>query len=198
MGHIDGRTSPTSQQSYDDETTNDTNYNDQLTHDTNHDQNAETSPIPNTKYYEEFHPNVPLIFGSGPGFMDIFDADNHNEKRKENLYYPFSLKGEWGIALWLLSSGLSMRAIDDFLSLPIVSSMLCMISLSLTKKKIQQLSLSFSTAKMLHTHMEDLPKAPKCVFKLSSGTRPLRVNELFPPDESTRVLANKTVSTVIG
>jgi hypothetical protein len=113
------------------------------------------------KYYEEFHPNIPLIFGSGPGFMDIFNADNHNEKRKENLYYPFSSKGEWGLASWLLSSGLSMRAIDDFLSLPIVSSMLCMISLSLTKKKIQQLSLSFSTAKMLHTHMEDLPKAPK-------------------------------------
>lgn len=71
--------------------------------------------------YEELHPNVPLVIGYGPGFIDIFNADQHAEKRRDNLYYPFSSKGEWGLASWLLCSGLSMRAIDDFLALPIVS-----------------------------------------------------------------------------
>lgn len=72
-------------------------------------------------YYEDIHPNVPFIFGSGPGFMNVFNADPHTEKRRGNIYYPFSSKEEWGLASWLLCSGLSMRAIDDFLSLPIVS-----------------------------------------------------------------------------
>ena len=72
------------------------------------------------QYYEELHPNVPLILGTGPGFVDVFNVDRHAEKRKENLYFPFSSKEEWGLASWLLSSGLSMRAIDDFLALPIV------------------------------------------------------------------------------
>ena len=73
------------------------------------------------EYHEELHPNTPIVFGSGPGFIDVFNTDRHAEKRGENLYYPFSSKGEWGVASWLLCSGLSMRAIDDFLALPIVS-----------------------------------------------------------------------------
>ena len=70
--------------------------------------------------FEDFHPNVPLIFGSSSGFVDLLNTDPHAEKRRENLYYPFSSKAEWGLASWLLCSGLSMRAIDDFLGLPIV------------------------------------------------------------------------------
>lgn len=75
----------------------------------------------NSGYHEELHPNTPFIFGFGPGFIDIFNSDPHAEKRKENLYYPFSSKDEWGLASWLLCSGLSMRAIDSFLALHIVS-----------------------------------------------------------------------------
>ena len=106
--HPDRRTSTTSQQDRDGPDEPDFN------------TNATSGLTP--EYYEELHPNVPLVFGSGPGFVDAFNADRHTEKRKENLYYPFSSKGEWGLASWLLCSGLSMRAIDDFLALPIVSS----------------------------------------------------------------------------
>lgn len=88
---------------------------------TPHDNGATDGP--STKYYE-LHPNTPLIFGTGPGFIDNFNADRHAAKRRENLYYPFSSKAEWGLASWLLCSGLSMRAIDDFLALPIVSPFL--------------------------------------------------------------------------
>lgn len=84
-----------------------------------HDNEAAGNLSP--EYYEELHPNVPFVFGSGPGFVDVFNTDRHAEKRKDNLYYPFSSKAEWGLASWLLCSGLSMRAIDGFLALPIVS-----------------------------------------------------------------------------
>ena len=100
----DAQTSPTYQQNHNDETTCD----------------AEATNDSSTDYYEEIHPNEPFIFGSGLGFMDVFNTDQHAEKRKENLYHPFSSKGEWGLASWLLRSGLSMRAIDDFLTLSIV------------------------------------------------------------------------------
>ena len=82
--------------------------------------NDEATDHSSTERFEDPHPNVPLVFGSGPGFVDLLDTDLHAEKRKQNLYYPFSSKAEWGLALWLLCSGLSMRAIDDFLGLPIV------------------------------------------------------------------------------
>ena len=79
--------------------------------------NHDTSSI---AHFEDIHPNTPSSLGSGPGFMDHFNANRHAEKRRVNLYYPFTSKEEWGLASWLLCSGLSMRAIDDFLALPMV------------------------------------------------------------------------------
>jgi len=83
--------------------------------------------------YEDVHPNHPSIFGSGPGFMDIFNSDPSAEKRGVNIYYPFSSKEEWSLASWLLCSGLSMRAINDFLALPIVSLEVRTITASLIR-----------------------------------------------------------------
>ena len=60
-------------------------------------------------------------YGLGPTFMDTFGSDQFSEFRKSNHYYPFASHSEWELALWLLCSGLSMQAIDAFLSLPIVS-----------------------------------------------------------------------------
>jgi hypothetical protein len=81
---------------------------------------AISNPIP--PHYEDIHQNTPLIFGSGAGFTDVFNSDHHAEKRRGNLYHPFSSKEEWGLGSWLSRSGLSMRAIDDFLALPMVRS----------------------------------------------------------------------------
>ena len=72
-------------------------------------------------HYEDTHPNTPSFFGSGPMFMHQFNTDLLANQRQTNLYCPFSSKEEWGLASWLLCSGLSMRAIDEFLALPIVS-----------------------------------------------------------------------------
>ena len=53
--------------------------------------------------------------------MDEFDRDDHATMREENLYYPWASRQEWELASFLLRSSLSMAAIDQFLSLDLVS-----------------------------------------------------------------------------
>ena len=89
---------------------------DNANNDNNNSANHHTST-----HYEDVHPNHSSIFAFGPGFMDTFNSDPSAEKRSVNIYYPFSSKEEWSLASWLLCSGLLMRAINDFLALPIVS-----------------------------------------------------------------------------
>ena len=90
--------------------------------DTTHDnESTSDNDMSATMHYEDVHPNAPSFFGSGPTFMDKFSTDSHADKREENLYYPFRSREEWSLSSWLLCSGLSMRAIDDFLALPIVN-----------------------------------------------------------------------------
>jgi hypothetical protein len=118
----------------DDETAND---NDIINNDgTNNNSGDTVDPCtPTVTHYQDIHPNTPLVFGSGPGFMEEFNTGPHAEKRSENIYHPFSSKEEWGLASWLLCSGLSMRAMNDLLALPIVSHVECMLSSLLTKKQ---------------------------------------------------------------
>ncbi|KIJ63705.1 hypothetical protein HYDPIDRAFT_29060 [Hydnomerulius pinastri MD-312] len=56
-------------------------------------------------------------YGQAATFMDVFDSDEFAKERKENLFYPFSNHYNWQVRQWLLGSGLSMAAIDKFLSL---------------------------------------------------------------------------------
>ena len=53
--------------------------------------------------------------------MDDFFADKYRSLCHENLFYPFALGADWQLGSWLLHSGLSMAAIDNFLSLDLVS-----------------------------------------------------------------------------
>ncbi|KAG0702891.1 hypothetical protein DFH29DRAFT_804305 [Suillus ampliporus] len=84
----------------------------------------------------------------GLTFLDLFDADEYAEYRKENLFYPFAAKEEWEVGDFLLRSSLSMAAINEFLKLPM----------------IQKLRLSFSNARELRSRAEMLPSGPnwKC------------------------------------
>lgn len=54
---------------------------------------------------------------NGSTLLDVFDADEFAEYRKDNLFYPFASKEEWEVADYLLRSSLSMAAIDEFLRL---------------------------------------------------------------------------------
>lgn len=65
-------------------------------------------------------PQASKTFGRAQSFMDQFDADQHANERKNNLYFPWTSKGDHGLGAWLLRSGLSMRAINEFLALELV------------------------------------------------------------------------------
>jgi len=61
------------------------------------------------------------IFGLGTTFLDNFFANDHADKHQTNLYYPFASRDNWEVDLFLMHSGLSMSAIDQFLKLQLVS-----------------------------------------------------------------------------
>jgi len=64
------------------------------------------------------------VFSGGSTFLNKFEVDQFNECRSSNIYYPFASRGEWQMGSWLLRSGLSMSAINAFLSLDLVHPLL--------------------------------------------------------------------------
>ena len=75
----------------------------------------------------DYHPNTPSVHPGGTVFMDQFFNDQYATLRQENLYYPFASRTDWQLASWLLRSRLSMAAIDDFLSLELVSLLFSLV-----------------------------------------------------------------------
>lgn len=69
----------------------------------------------------ETYPGASKTYGTGPTFMQTFNEDAYAKDREHNLYYPFASKDEWEVASFLTRSNLSMSAIDDFLTLNLVS-----------------------------------------------------------------------------
>jgi hypothetical protein len=65
-------------------------------------------------------PGAAKTYGRTTSFMDKFNEDQYSAFRTTNVHYPFTGKNEWELALFLLSSGLSMRKIDSFLQLKMV------------------------------------------------------------------------------
>jgi hypothetical protein len=78
----------------------------------------------NSPFVTEFYPGASKIFGSGPTFMDNFDNDQFSEERQVHPHYPFASKDEWQMASFLLRSGLSMAALDQFFKLELVGDLL--------------------------------------------------------------------------
>lgn len=69
--------------------------------------------------FEPF-PSASKTFGRAQSFMDQFDSDRYASERKNNLYFPWASKGDYALGAWLLRSGLSMQAINEFLALELV------------------------------------------------------------------------------
>ena len=68
----------------------------------------------------EYFPHAARVYDGGLTFMDQFETDPFSALRKTNLYYPFTSRQDWELGSWLLRSGLSLVAIDKFLSLELV------------------------------------------------------------------------------
>jgi hypothetical protein len=79
------------------------------------------SPLPSHPRVQRIEfPGAAKVYGQTKTFMDRFNDDQYSGFRTTNIYYPFAGKTEWDLASFLLSSGLSMGKIDDFLRLKMV------------------------------------------------------------------------------
>ena len=105
----------------------------------------------------EYHLCAPQVFPGGRTFMDDFFANKYRSLRHENLFYPFALGADWQLGSWLLCSGFSMAAIDNFLSLDLVSIHFIFSSSRLTLHQIKLLPISFRCARQLCLCTEMLP-----------------------------------------
>lgn len=74
------------------------------------------------KHHTETYPGAAQTYGKGDNFMSGFDGDQYAGMREENLYYPWASRPEWELAAFLLRSSLSMAAIDQLLTLDLVST----------------------------------------------------------------------------
>lgn len=80
-----------------------------------------THPIPDPpSTHPKVFPDAGSVYGRGDGYMGTFYGDTYANERTSNPYFPFQSKGDWEIASFLSSSGLSMKRIDEFLSLSLV------------------------------------------------------------------------------
>ena len=61
------------------------------------------------------------VFTKGEDFIDRFHTDKFAEHCAENIYYPFASREEWELGAFLSQSNMSMKIIDEFLSLELVS-----------------------------------------------------------------------------
>lgn len=91
----------------------------------NNSQPSPRSQHPPHTQTQSFHfPNAGHVYDSGPGFLSWFHNDQDATTRSTNPYHPFLSKGEWEVAEFLSCSGLSMKLIDKFLSLSLVSQLI--------------------------------------------------------------------------
>ena len=66
-------------------------------------------------------PSASHVFGEGQGFMSNFHMDKFAEHCTRNIYYPFTSRDEWELGAFLTQSNMSMKAVNEFLSLELVS-----------------------------------------------------------------------------
>ncbi|KAI5982061.1 hypothetical protein EDD15DRAFT_2378525 [Pisolithus albus] len=103
-------------------------------------------------------PRASEIFEGGETFLTRFELDPYSVCRRLVPFYPFANLDDWRVANFLLTSGLSMRALDEFLSLEATKNM----------------PLSFWTAKDLRARAELLPSGPRWKFQIVPTTHPTR------------------------
>ncbi|KAG1734246.1 uncharacterized protein EDB91DRAFT_1238446 [Suillus paluster] len=99
------------------------------------------------------------VHAQGLTFLERFNDDVYAHHRNNNLYYPFASFQDWELASFLLSSALSMAAIDRFPGIELIKA----------------LPLSFHTAKELQGCAELLPSGPKWQYCVVSTDHPMKL-----------------------
>ena len=74
------------------------------------------------------HPCPPADFGAGANLLQTMEEDQYEAFRKDNIFYPFASRAEWELASWLSQGALSQKAIDMFLRLEYVGTILYSVS----------------------------------------------------------------------
>jgi hypothetical protein len=69
----------------------------------------------------DYYEGAGTIYGIGETFLSKFDQDQYAEHHIDNPHYPFADSNDWTLANFPLKSGLSMCAINEYLSLNLVS-----------------------------------------------------------------------------
>ena len=149
------------------------NYNDPSTpFDDPHESQREQLPGPGG--FVEAYEGCTEAFPGGETFMGQFRCDQYAEQRRENNYFPWASRQEWGFASWLLRSRLSMAAIDSLLSLEIVSHDILASSKTYHLQQIRNIPLSFRSAKELRTCAKTLPSGPQWVCETLTTEYPTK------------------------
>jgi hypothetical protein len=119
-------------------------------YDSNHNSDVDTD-IPQTRT-TVVDPDKPQEFqgaakpqGRGQSFLEWVDADQFAGQRVNNIYYPFASESEWQMASFLLRSSMTMKDIDDFLALDMVSYVPNITLLFLNMLRSEIVCLSHST-----------------------------------------------------
>ncbi|KAG0700553.1 hypothetical protein DFH29DRAFT_983059 [Suillus ampliporus] len=124
-----------------------------------HDEEADAEnnfPIPNG----ETLGGAARVHAQGLTFLERFNDDVYADHRNDNLYYPFASFQDWELASFLLSSTLSMAAIDHFLGIELV---------------YQSLTALLSHSKELWGRAELLPSGPKWQCHVISTDHPMKL-----------------------
>ena len=98
--------------------------------------------------------------------MDGFDGDRYAFHCKDFPYYSFQSHEEWELASFLLCLDLSMKKLDEFFNLNIVSPFITFSCSYFNESQVKKLSLSFMSAKTLHSLAEMLPSGPRWKHKI--------------------------------
>ena len=75
---------------------------------------------PHPQPFRTEFPTAGKIYGCTKSFIDRFHDDKYASYRAQNPYYPFADQEEWELGSFLLSSGMSMQKVDEFLRLKLV------------------------------------------------------------------------------
>lgn len=124
-------------------------------------------------YERQDFPGTAAIIGKGKTFMDNFAEDHYQHERELNLYYPFATREEWELSLFLLCSGLSVAAIDDFLQLEMVGNSVQCFNLELSPYRSKG-----STSRTNQQKVYGI--VPKCFLQVQSG-KVKNSNQHIPP-----------------